>query len=116
MGLGDLLHFDENAYAQKISLPYYPDPNLYDNIHRKRRQLAASGFSIGAGVALAHITAGISLASSAYGCRTLDIARQKLEMLEYEWSRRGYSPLRQHIGRDTISCQWLLRAQLVLPR
>ncbi|KAI0339461.1 hypothetical protein BDW22DRAFT_1431724 [Trametopsis cervina] len=102
MALDDLLYFDEDAYAQKISRPHYPDSTLADNIHRKRRELASSGFSIGAGVALAPLTSGVSLASSAYGCRTLDIAHQKLALLEYEWRRRGYLPLRQHIGRDTI--------------
>lgn len=102
MALGDLLHFDEQTYVQKISRPYYPDHVLYDNIHRKRRQTAASGFSIGAGVALAPVTAGMSLASSAYGARTFDIASQKLALLEWEWARRGYAPLPQHHIRDTI--------------
>jgi hypothetical protein len=102
MGLNDLLHFDQQAYLQKISRPFYPDPDLYDNIHRKRRQTASSGFSIGAGVALAPVTAGMSLASSAYGARTLDIANKKLALLEWEWARRGYAPLPHHHIRDTI--------------
>ncbi|KAI0083856.1 hypothetical protein BDY19DRAFT_613233 [Irpex rosettiformis] len=102
MAVGDLLHFDEAAYINKIARPWYPDEVLYDNIHRKRRQTASSGFAIGAGVALAPVTAGVSLASSAYGARTLDIAKRKLGLLEWEWGRRGYAPLPEHFMRDRV--------------
>ena len=102
MAIGDLLHFDEASYRDKISRPWYPDHELYDNIHRKRRQTASSGFAIGAGVALAPVTAGASLASSAYGARTLDIAIQKFALLEWEWARRGYAPLQEHFMRDRV--------------
>ena len=64
--------------------------------------MASSGFAIGAGVALAPVTAGASLASSAYGARTLDIANQKFALLEWEWARCGYAPLHEHFIRDRV--------------
>ncbi|KAI0825455.1 hypothetical protein BC629DRAFT_1586371 [Irpex lacteus] len=102
MGVNDLLHFDQYAYQRKISRPWYPDPDLYENIYKKRRQTVSSGFSIGAGVALAPVTAGGSLVSSAVGVRTLGIANQKLALLEAEWARRGYRRLPDHFLRDRV--------------
>ncbi|KAI0083857.1 hypothetical protein BDY19DRAFT_910324 [Irpex rosettiformis] len=102
MAIGDLMHFDEGAYISKISQPSYPDDVLRKNIYRKRRQTVSSRFAVGAGVGLAHVTGGASLASSAYGARTLSVASQKLVLLEREWERREHPTLPEHFMRDTV--------------
>ena len=98
MGFNDLLHFDEDEY--KIKIAQHPDEGIYTNILKKRRQAASSGTSIGMGVALAHVTGGASLVSSAYNARTLDIANKKLELLEEEWEARGHEEVPKNFFRD----------------
>lgn len=100
MGFNDLLYFNDDEY--KIKITSYSDQDLHDDILKKRRQTSASGASIGVGIAFAHITGGISLASSAYSVRTVDIAYQKLAILEVEWEARGYERVHENVWRDKV--------------
>lgn len=102
MAIKDLLHFDSDAYRAKIQSFNYTNQELANNIYRKRREIASSGWSIGAGIALIPITAGVSAVTSTYATRTLSIARQKLWHLECEWSRRGYPPLSKRTLKDFV--------------
>ncbi|KAH8118875.1 hypothetical protein DFH11DRAFT_705509 [Phellopilus nigrolimitatus] len=100
MALTEFLHLDCKHYRRKICRPYYSDRELAKNIYKKRREIAAAGCSIGTGLALAPLTAGTSMASSAVATRSVHIAYQKLAMLESEWARRGYRSLPRHVVRD----------------
>jgi len=100
MTFTDFFHFDEKKYRQKISRPHYPDHELQQNIYTKRREIAASGWSVGAGLALIPPTLGASALGAGVASRSLVVARDKLKLLEMEWARRGYPPLRTHPIRD----------------
>ncbi|KLO07913.1 hypothetical protein SCHPADRAFT_944877 [Schizopora paradoxa] len=100
MGVTDFLHFDQSKYRQKISRPHYSDQELQENIYTKRREISASGWGIGAGLALIPPTLGASALGAGVASRSLIIARDKLSLLEMEWQRRGYAPLQVHHFRD----------------
>jgi len=101
MAFTDFFHFDEEEYRQNKSRPHYPDNELHNNIYRKRREIAASGWSVGVGMVLMH-PLGVVVAS-----RTLIVARDKLKLLEMEWARRGYAPLQTHPIRDgAVPCMF----------
>ncbi|KAI5121203.1 hypothetical protein M0805_006004 [Coniferiporia weirii] len=102
MAISDFLHFDTSSYLGRICRPFYSDNDLHDNIYRKRREIAAAGWSIGVGFALIPLTGGVSGIGSAVASRTIHIAHQKLHFLENEWARRGYSSPAAHPVRDWL--------------
>lgn len=102
MGLEDLFGFSPSDYEEKIGNRHsYSDDELADNIYKKRRQCTGSAFGIGAGIAAAVHTGGASLAGVALSGRNRSVAKQKLEILEDEWVRRGFNPLDKRL-RDTV--------------
>ncbi|KAI5121204.1 hypothetical protein M0805_006005 [Coniferiporia weirii] len=102
MAINDFLYFDTTVYLGRICRPLYSDDELCDNIYRKRREIAAAGWSIGMGLALIPLTGGASIIGSAIVSRTIHIARQKLHLLDNEWARRGYPSPPEHPVRDWL--------------
>ncbi|KDQ54238.1 hypothetical protein JAAARDRAFT_80294 [Jaapia argillacea MUCL 33604] len=84
-----LLHFDSDDYRR--DLLKRSDREILAGIYKKRRQIASSSISMGSGVAMAIPTHGMSLLVAGHGARRLDVAHQKLQVLDSDWSRRGYS-------------------------
>lgn len=97
-----LLGFSSNKYREKISSPDYSYAELATNIYKKRRSIVSSKTSAVTGVATAHVSGGTSLIGSAWAGRNISVEKQKLELLEEEWERRGQDPLPKRKLTDVI--------------
>ncbi|KAF8657836.1 hypothetical protein AX16_002152 [Volvariella volvacea WC 439] len=96
----EIFEFDKYAYQDKI-LRNYNYYHLAHKIYSKRRAVVGSGVAVGSSIISTSFSGGASLISSAWSLRSLSVERQKLELLEQEWARRGQLPLRER-KRDMI--------------
>lgn len=101
-GVLEYLSFDEDEYRRKICRPLYSDQELEENIYKKRQKINGVAWTVGANLALVHVTAGLSAITASKCGRAWQIDSAKLKMLEYEWSRRGYLKLPKHKFRDAV--------------
>ena len=95
MGFDDLFHFDEAAYAAKVS--YMSNNDLLIWEQQKIRQFLAGSCSAGLGVGTAPATGGLSLGFTAFAGRNMQIAKAKLNAIQAELLRRGV-PLREKLS------------------
>ena len=95
MGLDDLLEFDGAVYADKLR--NHTDAQLKIREVEKTRQFLLGFCSLGISIG----TGGLSAIWMGFSARNLDVARQKLKLIQAELMRRGV-PLKQGVsGADT---------------
>lgn len=97
MGLHDTFDFDEAAYRQKCA--ERPTAKLQEEEIKKLRQHFAASASMAIGLSHAVQTAGLTLGVSAWGLRRYFVAKEKLDMIRAELTRRGV-PLHDMEKRD----------------
>lgn len=97
MGLHDTFDFDEAAYRQKCA--ERPTDKLQEEEIKKLRQHFAASASMAIGLSHAVHTAGLTLGVSAWGLRRYFVAKEKLEIIREELTRRGV-PLHDMEKRD----------------
>lgn len=92
--MGDFILSDDwvRKYRQKISDPQFSDEKLRRDIKSKRLQVAASLGGVGSGMALVHVTFGLSAIGAGLASANLVLNRYKLQLLEAEWARRVMHP------------------------
>lgn len=95
----NLTGLDLYKYQAKVS--HYDNKSLENNIYKKRRQCAGGTVGLATGLVTAVHTGGVSLAGALYSSRSISVAKQKLDIMEQEWARRGYNPLDKR-KRDVI--------------
>ncbi|KZO93414.1 hypothetical protein CALVIDRAFT_557067 [Calocera viscosa TUFC12733] len=97
--ISEYFHFDRNAYWQKIrTLPHH---ELQLKEQGKRRNKIGAATGIGASVAAAPFTFGLSLGGAALSARAFAIEKDKLYLLQYEMYLRGL-PALEATARDWI--------------
>ncbi|KAF8657833.1 hypothetical protein AX16_002149 [Volvariella volvacea WC 439] len=101
MRLGETLHFSSGDYRKKISSPDYSYYDLARHIYIKRRAITSASVATGASVVSLGITGGASVFAGALSLRNRSVEKQKLELLEQEWVRRGQPPLPDRL-RDKV--------------
>lgn len=87
MGLDDLFHFDQAAYAVKVS--GMPNQELKQREIEKIRQFLSGSCTAGLGLGTAAATGGISLGFTALAGRNMQVANSKLDIIQAELRRRG---------------------------
>lgn len=97
MGLHDTFDFDEAAYRQKCA--ERPTSKLQEEEIKKLRQHFAASASMALGLSHAVHTAGLTLGVSAWGLRRYFVAKEKLEIIRAELTKRGV-PLHDMEKRD----------------
>lgn len=97
MGLHDTFDFDEAAYRLKCA--ERPTAKLQEEEIKKLRQHFAASASMAIGLSHAVHTAGLTLGVSAWGLRRYFVAKEKLEIIRAELTRRGV-PLHDMEKRD----------------
>lgn len=93
---------DAEAYRNKISRPHFSDQELEQKIYEKRSKVNAAGWAIGAGVASIFFTLGVSALTLPLPLVASQIDQEKLALLEWEWSRRGYPTLATRVFQDGV--------------
>lgn len=99
---GEILNFDSSEYRKKIRQYDYSYHQLATNIYCKRRAIASSKTSVVGTVLCAGVTGGMSIFGTALAGRNISIEKQKLELLEKEWARRGAPPLPKRHIKDMV--------------
>jgi len=89
MGLRDTFNFDSDKYARHLK--EYSDRELKKKHHQKCLQIIACNFSVGAGIGAAPFTCGLTLASSAYSFRQVDVLTSQKKLIEEECRTRKIS-------------------------
>lgn len=87
MGIDDLFHFDQPAYALKVST--LSNQELKQRERDKIRQFLSGSCSAGLGLGTAAATGGISLGFTALAGRNMQVANGKLDIIQAELRRRG---------------------------
>ena len=99
-----LLGFNNSHYREKISDREYSYATLARNIYRKRRAIGTSKKSALTGAAAVHVTGGMSLVGAAWSARNIAVEKNKLQLLEEEWLRRGQKKLRDlKTAKNTVN-------------
>ena len=96
------LGFSSSKYREKISRKEYSYAELATNIYKKRRAIVSAKTSAVSSAAAAHVTGGASLFGTGLSMRSLSVEKQKLELLEEEWQRRGQDPLPKRKLKDML--------------
>ena len=77
------------------------DQDIANDIGKKRREINAAGWTLGANLALIPIVPP-AIVGAAIAGRSVQIARDKLVVLQEEWWRRGHRPIPYNIVRDGL--------------
>lgn len=99
---GEIIRFNSHEYMMKICKYEYSYYQLATNIYCKRRAIACSRTSVVGTILCASVTGGMSLVGTAIAGRNIIIEKQKLQLLEKEWARRGVPPLPRRHFKDTV--------------
>lgn len=95
MGLDDLLDFDSPSYAAKIR--NLSTPQLKGREEEKARQFLSGSCSLGLGAGSLAATGGLSAIWMGFSARNMDVAYQKLDIIQAELTRRGV-PLKEGVS------------------
>ncbi|KAJ9142996.1 hypothetical protein NKR23_g6894 [Pleurostoma richardsiae] len=87
MGIDDLFGFDDAAYRGKAV--HLSIPELKNREVEKIRQILASSCSLGLSIGTTPATAGASLGFSVLAARKMQIAKEKLAIIQAELMRRN---------------------------